>query len=113
MGLESGVPRHMDLLGQKALWMLCKARTRLGAYLSRVQETRLVMGRSMKPRLRKDGACLQCEKPRKLAKRSVHQTVAFAHYERDPFCSKVCCEAWYAERGEKVPWDPQTAAIPF
>jgi hypothetical protein len=51
------------------------------------------------PKPRKDGTCYVCRKPRKLkGLKPVYRTAA----EHDPFCSKPCCEAWYAEQEAKA-----------
>lgn len=53
------------------------------------------------PRPRKDGLCAlaSCRKPRKLAGlKKVYRDEA----ERDPFCSRPCCEQWRREQLAKV-----------
>lgn len=45
------------------------------------------------PRLRKDGHCSACKKKR--IKRPSHAYATRFDYERDPFCSRKCCQDWW------------------
>lgn len=58
------------------------------------------------PKTRKDGACAECGKPKRRTRRAAkgvkaptakdytrqNKKVWLAHLERDPFCSRECCE---------------------
>ena len=46
----------------------------------------------IEPAVPEDGTCLQCGKPRNLAKLNRATRI---HGERDPFCSATCCRVYY------------------
>jgi hypothetical protein len=50
------------------------------------------------PRPRKDGTCLVCRKPRRLDQSRLYRVQALA----DSFCSRKCCEEWYAKQAERA-----------
>lgn len=66
------------------------------------------------PKVRKDGMCAQCRKPRTPKKGLSGQTGTFARLfaaevERDPFCSAVCAKTWH---GVSLKISPGTSRIP-
>jgi len=46
------------------------------------------------PRMRKDGTCFVCRKPRTIPK-PLQKGVPAWVYERDPFCSATCARRYY------------------
>ena len=52
------------------------------------------------PRVRKDGRCAHCRKPRVLPARARYATRTA--YEADPFCSAGCCREWFGVAERKV-----------
>lgn len=46
------------------------------------------------PRVRKDGKCVTCKKPKPVLKRSLRK-YAGNQYDRDPFCSSRCCRRFH------------------
>lgn len=46
------------------------------------------------PRVRRDGTCYVCRKPRTIPK-PLQKGVPAWVYERDPFCSAVCARRYY------------------
>lgn len=53
------------------------------------------------PKVRKDGRCAQCRKPKPVLKPSLRK-YAGDQTERDPFCSSLCCRRWF---GIQIPGD--------
>jgi hypothetical protein len=52
-------------------------------------------GMKKDPRVRKDGKCYVCKKPRRLPK-ALQKGVPVQMYELDPFCSSVCARVYHA-----------------
>jgi hypothetical protein len=51
------------------------------------------------PKPRRDGNCHVCRKPRVF---NFNKSVPREEYDRDPFCSTVCCRAYYGVTWNKV-----------